>query len=106
MAPTTEKASLAALIEICRKAAFSDIKFHLHDGECYVAPPTDDADFILKEANSTGTDILYVRTREGKKLGYFVLIWGNAPNGEELVADYGVNDFTESVWETHQALYA
>ena len=51
---------------------------------------------ILEALATTGQDIIRAR-RNGERVADFLLIWGNDPDGDELVADYSCNDFAESI---------
>ena len=43
---------------------------------------------VLDSLAGTDEDILHVRDAEGKPMGWFHLVWGNDPSGEELIADH------------------
>lgn len=62
------------------------------DGEEFVVKRDSNKDVILAALASTGEDIIYVRTRQGGRVGHLNLIWGNAENGEEVIADYSDNE--------------
>jgi hypothetical protein len=106
MKPFNEKEALRAILTDCRKAALGPVHFRLHDGEDWVhEEPISNGEQIVRDANSTGTDILAVYNPAGTQLGRFVLVWGNAEDGEELISDYWINDFTDRVWDLFQARY-
>jgi hypothetical protein len=107
MKPYNEKAALRAILMICRRVALKPVQFRLHDGHDWVhAEPIFNGEQIVRDANSTGTDTLAVYNPiTGNQLGRFVLVWGNAQDGEELISDYYINDFTDTVWDRFQALY-
>lgn len=107
MKPFTEEMSLRALLKICKDVVGGPVLFLVHEGgDWAMEKPSDNIEEVVRASNSTGEDILFVYDAEGKYLGYFYLIWGNDPSGEELMADYGVNPFTDKVSELHAALYA
>lgn len=106
MKPFDELGALRAILTDCRKAALGPVLFRLYDGEEWVIDePTDNGEDVVRAANSTGEDYLEVVTPAGAKLGRFYLVWGNAEDGEELICDYYVNDFTDAVFERFQARY-
>lgn len=91
---TTE--SLAALLRFARDNGAKT--FRIHDGEEWAHKATAlDAD-VIEASNSTGEDALFCYDADGKRLGYFDLVWGNCPQGSDLVSNYGVNDFTEATF--------
>lgn len=42
---------------------------------------------------TTGEDVLTVHDDEGARLGFFLLIFGNDPDGSELIADHTDNAY-------------
>ena len=47
------------------------------------------------------TDIDYIRIKDPldyKTLGTFMLVYGNDPEGEEVVSDYTANRICENIW--------
>lgn len=61
------------------------------DGECTVKRSRD-LDAIVAALATTGGDSLVIRDTDGNKVGTVVLIYGNAHDGSELMADYGGRD--------------
>jgi hypothetical protein len=107
MKPITELGALEAILTDCRKVALGPVLFRLHDGEDWVIEtPTANGAEVLRSCNCTGVDRLEVSTPAGARLGTFVLVWGNAEDGEELISDYWVNDFTDAVFERFSARYS
>jgi hypothetical protein len=47
---------------------------------------------------TTGEDTLRLRAADGNYAGSFSLIWGNADDGSELIADYTDNGVCEELW--------
>jgi len=68
------------------------------DGEEYTVKRSKELSAITKALNTADGDTLVVRNADNNKIGWFELIWGNASNGEELVADYSANDTCEEIW--------
>ena len=73
------------------------------DGEEWVVKMESDKDAILMSMCSTEEDVIGVRTRQRGRVGHINLIWGNAPSGEELIADHTdtdpINDIVRIVQE-------
>lgn len=107
MKPITELGALRAILTDALQAALGPALFRLYDGEEWVIDtPTDNGEDVVRAANSTGCVVLVVLNPAGTKLGQFALVWGNAEDGEELISDYYVNEFTEAVWERFNARYS
>ena len=68
------------------------------DGEWTVVMSID-FDKICNALNSTEGDTLKVRALDGVNAGLIYLIWGNDPDGSELIADYTANPTIESLCE-------
>jgi hypothetical protein len=51
---------------------------------------------VLDALCTTGEDVLYAR-RDGARVATFHLIWGNDPDGSELIADYGGGEEAELI---------
>ena len=81
---------------------FGDVSFRIHDGEEWIhAYPVPDSAELVASANSTGEDMLEVYAPDGRWIASFHLIYGNAPDGSELMADcYAVTEsaFAEAVF--------
>lgn len=99
---TTEKSALRTFIRICKQEAPGCTFTVEHEEGTEIENATSE-DAIIEASCATGFDTLIVREPEGRRLGAFSLIWGNAENGEELIADYGVNNWTDRVWNLWNA---
>ncbi len=64
----------------------------IFDGEDYPVKRSNCESQILRNLCQTGIDELIVRERSGKFIGRVIVVWGNDPDGSELVADHSVND--------------
>ena len=53
---------------------------------------------IFDAVGATDTDVLILHRADGSKVGWFQLIYGN--DGYDVVADYGVNETTDHIWNT------
>ena len=59
----------------------------VHDGEQWAAIKSDDSQEILDAMCSTGADWVLAVNESGKKVAAFQLIYGNDPDGSELISD-------------------
>lgn len=77
---------------------------HVSDEEATSVKPTKDIEKVLPELCATGFDVVSVcepsTVNPGKyaRKATFTLIWGNAKDGSELIADYSANDLAESIY--------
>jgi hypothetical protein len=109
--PRNEKAAFRALLADCQ-AAYLEAReglplkvrnparaaFRIHDGEAWTSPENiSDHKRVAALANSTGEDALKVCGPEGAPLATFYLVWGNAPDGSELITDCSGNAFADAV---------
>ena len=86
---STEKTVAKKFVQKCIASGFV---VSVNDGECWTVKKSDNLAAILAALESTGEDILRIRDKEaGIVIGTAVLIWGNAPDGSELIADYTAN---------------
>ena len=53
---------------------------------------------VIKALATTGEDHLNVYGADGKWLGWFLLVYGNADDGEEVIANYTANEFCEKIY--------
>ena len=85
---TTEKTVAAKLVAA---AIASGYILSVNDGEAWTVKRSTNRAAILAALETTGEDVLRVRDAAGGYLGDINLIWGNDPNGEELIADHTDN---------------
>lgn len=97
MAYRTEQQSLVALLGFARDNGAAS--FRIDDGGEWACDRTDDTAEIVAASNSTGEDSLHCYDANGARIGRFYLIWGDCPEGTDLVANYGVNAFTEATFD-------
>lgn len=65
----------------------------VHDGEEWTVQKSRDASAILGALATTDSDTLRLKTPEGlMTAGDILLIWGNARDGSELIADHTSNE--------------
>lgn len=60
---------------------------------------------IYPNMATTGEDRLLIHERDGTHVGTFWLVYGNAPSGEELIADYSGNDLCDQLWKEFMQVY-
>lgn len=72
----------------------SGLVVSVFDGEEWAVKKSHNPKEILDAATSVEEAQLVLRQAEdGKKVGWALVIWGNASDGSELVADYSDNEF-------------
>lgn len=74
----------------------------VNDGEEWTVLRSTSLLTVLRAMATTGEDTLMVRGPERERIATFILIWGNAEDGTELVSDYG-GPAADAIW---QAWYA
>lgn len=71
----------------------------IHDGCAWVLPPpAATVETILPLLASTGEDSIHWNDKDGKTVAVFLLLWWNAPDGSELIADYSANPLADAAW--------
>lgn len=68
------------------------LSISVYDSEEWTVKQSTNGAEILNALATTDEDQLLVRDAEGDKVGWFYLVWGNDPSGEELIADHTDND--------------
>lgn len=71
----------------------------ISDGEDEVVTRANRERLIYPEMCASDEDHVTVHDAHGKRLGWFWLVYGNDPAGEELIADHSDNDYCNSVFE-------
>ncbi len=64
----------------------------VYDGEEYSVKRSNCESHILRNLCQTGLDDIFVMNSNGEYLGRLMLVWGNDPDGSELIADHSVSD--------------
>jgi hypothetical protein len=72
--------------------------------ETLLAPSTDEK-AILAELAHSGENFLRAFNQAGDHVGTFYLIWGNDPDGSELVADCSANDLCDEACDAIAGAY-
>ena len=73
---------------LVRAAIHAGYTVSVYDGEEYTVKRSRLERQILEALASTEEDTLLIRDSAGERIGALCLIWGNDPDGEELIADY------------------
>ena len=82
----TEKTVAAKLVAAAISSGYC---LSVNDGEVWTVKKSTDKAAILAALETTGEDTLRIRDNAtGERIGDVFLVWGNAPNGEELIADH------------------
>lgn len=75
-----------------------DCKVRVHDGEEWATTITNDEQKILEALCSTGGDVLCVYQGKDKVYhGSYALIYGNADDGSELIADWTCDELLDKI---------
>ena len=64
----------------------------VNDGEEWTVRLSTDEREILNALATTDADSITAHGPDGESQGWFYLVWGNDPAGEELIADHTDND--------------
>lgn len=68
------------------------LSIDVNDGEELTIRNSRNESAILMALATTGEDIVSAFNSNRNRVGFFHLIWGNDPSGEELIADHTDND--------------
>lgn len=60
-----------------------------------------DHDAIMGALGAGGENTLTIETPEGKRAGWFLLLYGNDPS--EIVCDHSANEICEAIWQAWDA---
>ena len=69
----------------------------INDGEEWTVEQSKDRKEILPALATTGEDIIRLY-KDGERAGFFLLVYGNAEDGSELIADHADNEACLSIW--------
>ena len=72
-----------------------ELSVSVNDGEEWTVKKSRTYRTIVDALCTTGLDYLRIYAPTGDYLGTFMLVWGNADDGSELISDYSANDFCE-----------
>lgn len=63
-----------------------------------------DHDAIMGELGASGENTLTITTPEGRRAGWFLLLYGNDPS--ELICDYSDNAPCDAIWQAWNATFS
>ena len=95
MKPFNDATALDALLASCKE--FGAKQFRVHNGEDWAAEATFQRYAVKQQVDSTGEDRICCYDEDGKKLGWFYIIWNNG-EPDELVTDYSATAFADAAW--------
>jgi hypothetical protein len=70
------------------------------DGEAFPVKRSVTLSEIMANLGQADEEWLHVRTSSGERVGSFFLVWGNAADGSELIADHTDNDACRALYST------
>lgn len=70
----------------------------VYDGEETTLARSKDRRAILAAMGTTGSDTLTARNESGERVASFMLIYGNADDGSEIVADHSAGDIALDIY--------
>lgn len=85
--------------KLVRNLLSRGLSISVNDGEEWTIVRSRNEQAILLSLATTDMDELIASDAAGTRLGWFQLIWGNAPEGDELIADHSANTLCETVWD-------
>lgn len=80
-----ERRTVTRLLAAAFRARYT---ISVNDGEEWTVKNSSSSDEICAALATTGEDTLVIRNRTGAKIGRIYLVWGNDPDGEELISDF------------------
>jgi hypothetical protein len=80
-----ERRTIANLLRVAFRKGYA---ISVYDGEEWTVKSSSNSDEITEALATTGEDTLKIYDKSGFPLGKIYLIWGNAADGSELVADH------------------
>lgn len=100
---TTE---LSQVCRLCRIIINKGYSITVNDGEEDVTSKSKNMAEIRAALYSTDEEYLYVHDKEGKQVGCIYLVYGNMPDGSEVVCDHSTTSaITEIMKEFDSGLF-
>ena len=72
----------------------------VYDGEETTLARSNDRTTILAAMGTTGSDTLTARNVSGARVASFMLVYGNAEDGSELIADHSAGDIALDIYDS------
>lgn len=89
-------------IRACRKLVKAILAtgkaISVYDGEEWAVKFSTKFSDIIDALGNTDTDSIIVRDAEKNLVGRFYLVWGNDPDGSELIADHSDNAYCNYIY--------
>lgn len=82
-----------------------NLSVSVYDGEEWTVHRSTDLPEILNALATTELDELVAADAAGTRKGWFLLVWGNAEDGSELVADCSANELCEEACDAIACAY-
>jgi hypothetical protein len=92
--------------KLVRAALAAGYSISVHDGEEWTVSRATRAYDVLDALATTGEDTLQLYDADQHGAGCFYLIWGNAADGSELIADHTDNDICQRMYDAAQPVDA
>lgn len=74
-------------------------RLSVSDGEEWTVQRSRDASEVLRALGTTDADIIRLWDEDGATHGMFYLVYGNDPDGSEVIADHTDNEVCEGLYE-------
>lgn len=87
---------------LVRAAIHAGYTVSVYDGGEWTVASSRKEREVLAAMATTGEDTLRFRNSAGERVGDAWLIWGNDPDGEELIADHTDNDVMQALYDAAQ----
>ena len=85
--------------KLVRAALAAGYSISVHDGEEWTVSRATRAYDVLDALATTGEDTLQLYDADQHGAGCLYLVWGNADDGSELIADHTANNLCEDLWK-------
>lgn len=83
---------------LVNKMLESGYTISVNDGEEWTVKNSTSTTEVINALCTTGEDYVRARYKDGTVVGTFTLIWGNDPDGSELIADHTDNDAANELY--------
>lgn len=90
-----ERKVARALVNAMLESGFT---ISVNDGEEWTVKNSTSTTEVIHALCTTGEDYVRARYKDGTVVGTFILIWGNDPDGSELIADHADNEACERLY--------
>lgn len=91
-----EKGEQAVARRLVKSALKMGYRVSVHDGEDW-SPPSDEFFVIWDDLGEMDEDNIILFDANDTRVGWIMLVWGNEPDGSELISDHSSNDAIDAV---------